>query len=359
MQTLKTYLTAVKTRKTNPDLIIMGNEAADLDSMASSIAYGYLHTLKTPGAAALPVMPIARADFHLRTEAVFVMKEAGINPDDLVFFDEIDAASLLVKTPLVLVDHNSPSPELEKFQPKVTGIVDHHSDDGNFSDAQPRIIQTIGSTTSIIARLFMDAGFTISSELAVLLGGTILLDTVNLDDSAGRVTDADKEIAAHLLPLCPLSREDFFSQVQKAKFSVQGLSTNDLLRKDYKQWMLGKTLCGIGSALIALEDWARMDSDLSRGFEDFTVERKLDILFSMNAFTNPDFHRHLVIYTKTQAEHDRLLVFLQENGLDLKLMNLEGQKKDGAGYIQFYEQGNLKISRKKLHPILKDFFNES
>ena len=54
------------------DYLVMGNEAADLDSMASAIAYAYLMTARDNSKTIVPFMPILRADFKLRTEAVYV-----------------------------------------------------------------------------------------------------------------------------------------------------------------------------------------------------------------------------------------------------------------------------------------------
>jgi len=161
-----------------------------------------------------------------------------------------------------------------------------------------------------------------------------------------------------LLPLCPLPQEDFFARVQEAKFSVKGLSTNDLLRKDYKEWVLGKTKCGIGSALIPITDWAQMDDDLASGFAAFSESRQLDMLLSMNAFTNPDFQRNLVISTKDEAELDKLVTHLQEKGLELEPVTIEGQKDTDAMCIKFFVQGNLGISRKKMQPILAEYFED-
>ncbi len=358
MISLQTYLTSAKNMIEAVSLVVMGNEAADLDSMASSIAYAYLFTLKNPDSPALPVMPVARGDFHLRTEAVFVMNEAGIGSDDLVFIDDVDFSKLMDGAGLVLVDHNALAPALEKFSDKVVGILDHHHDEGLFPEANPRIIQPTGSATSIVAKEFLDQDVTISREVAILLFGTILLDTVNLDDSAGRVTDADKEIAEKLQPLCPLPRQEYFDKVQQAKFSVEGLSTNDLLRKDYKEWVLGQTKLGIGSALLQLKEWAQMDGDLAAGFDAFCQERNLDLLLSMNAYTDPDFNRDLAIYCQTEGEHEKLLAYLQEKGLDLESIEIEGQEKDSPGFIGFYKQGNLGISRKKMQPILAAYFGQ-
>ncbi len=54
--------------------VILGNEASDLDSMASSVAYAYLlsNDRVSPEETVLPVMNIPRDDFRLRTEAVYL-----------------------------------------------------------------------------------------------------------------------------------------------------------------------------------------------------------------------------------------------------------------------------------------------
>ncbi len=352
---LNTYLASVKSKASHAKLIILGNEAADLDSMASSIAYGYLRSLQ--GEIAVPVMPIPRADFALRTEAVYVFKEAGVNLSDVVFFDEIDLGSLLVGgAGLMLVDHNSLSPNLRQYSGHVVGVLDHHKDEGLYPDVTPRIIQTIGSTTSLVAMEFDQAGFDLGTDVATLLCGTILLDTVNLDPETGRVTPADRTVAITLLPLCRLAAQEFFDNVQKAKFDVAGLSTYDLLRKDYKEFTFDGVQCGIGSALLPVADWAELDSDLFAGFAKYTADLNLDVLFSMNAFTNPDFSRDLVVFCKTPNEHDTLIEYLQENGLELSPIELVDQPQGENGYIRFYKQGNLGISRKKLQPLLAGFY---
>ena len=355
MNPLHNYLATARANLADTRLVVMGNEAADLDSMASSIAYGFLCSLLSPPVAALPVMPIAKADFILRTEAVYVFQEAGIPLEEVLFFDEVDLDSLPGNAELMLVDHNALSSGLKKFADRVTGILDHHKDEGLFLDAEPRIIQTIGSTASLVAMEFERNQVAIPPELATLLTGTILLDTVNLDDKAGRVTEADKEIAARLLPICPLLREEFFSRVQEAKFNIQGLSTVDLLRKDYKEWQLGKMRCGIGSALLPVADWCAMDNDLAAGFAAYADQQQLDLLLSMNAYTDPDFQRDLVVYSPTEERHQQLVSFLNENELALQPITCPDQVPVAKGFHGLYSQGNLAVSRKKLQPLLADF----
>ncbi len=355
MRSIQAYLSAAKAEKNNAITVIIGNEAADLDSMASSITFGYLLSLQDVEGV-VPVMPIARADFKLRTEAVYVFEEAGINLEDVVFFDEVDFEGLMYDgTELVLVDHNRLSPVIDGYFPNVVAVLDHHKDEGLYQEAMVRVIEPVGSTATLIAMEFDKAGIAVEKDVAVLLGGTILLDTVNLDPAAGRVTDSDIRVAEKILPLCPIPQEEFFTNIQQEKFSTAGLSTNDLLRKDYKEFQFEAVRCGIGSALLPVSQWQEMDDNLMAGFANYAAKNELGVLLSMNAYTNPDFNRDLVIYCVDKEGHDRLLEYLHGAGLELSVIEYP-EAQEGVGCISFYRQGNLALSRKKLQPLLADFY---
>lgn len=360
MISLQSYLSSSKINAAQAKLVILGNEAADLDSMVSSITYGYLRSLQDAQLLALPVMPIPRVDFALRPEAVYLFHEAGVNLDDVVFSDEIDLAHLFATgAEMILVDHNRLAPQLERFNDRVAGIVDHHKDEGLYGDASPRLIQTIGSTASLVALEFARAGIGLSREVAILLGGTLLLDTVNLDPGAGRVTDADLDVAAHILPLCPRSQQEFFAIMQKEKFNVAGLSTHDLLRKDYKEFQVGTVHCGIGSVLLSVMDWLKLDPNLCGDIALFARARNLDVLFAMNGFADPDFRRELVVFCATRNDPAGLIDFLQKSGLDLTPLPYPEKIQGVHGFMGFYNQGNSEISRKKLQPLLASYYRTS
>jgi len=76
-------------------LLVMGNEACDADSLASSVALAYSASMNklgdvTPtGAIIAPVINIPRQDLALRQDIVYMLKEASINADDLLFYPEM------------------------------------------------------------------------------------------------------------------------------------------------------------------------------------------------------------------------------------------------------------------------------
>lgn len=357
MNSLQKYLSSAKANKKSANLVVLGNESADLDSMVSSIAYGYLLDEQKRDVKVLPVMPIPRADFKLRPDAVYLFRKAGVDPGDLVFSDEIELETLMANgAGLVLVDHNRLSPAFEKYHANVVIIVDHHADEDMYHDIESRLIENAGSAASLVGREFRKTGATISKEIAILLFGTILLDTVNLDKKVGRVTDIDTEVIEFIFSLYALPRDEYFKNIQREKFNVTGLGTSDLLRKDYKEFLFKTVRCGISSVVLSIEQWKEKDSDLPSALVSFATTRKLDVLLVMNAYDAPEFQRDFVIYCNSQELYEKLFECLQKHVLDLDPVERARGNRYTAGYLSFYRQGNLDMSRKKLQPLLAGCF---
>ncbi len=342
------------------DTLVMGNEACDLDSMASALAFAYTLSCSNREKTIVPLMPIIRGDFKLRTEAVYVFDQAGIDLNNVIFLDDINLERLMKKVKgLALVDHNKLSTPCEPYGDKVSIILDHHKDEGLYPQAVTKVIEPVGSCATLVGEDLSNRCPELAedSHLATLLWGTILLDTVNLAPDAGRVTPKDEAVASPLMTSCSLDGDTFFRAIQKAKFDTDDLGTFDLLRKDYKEFKFNSTRCGIASALLPMVLWDKKDPELCLGFETYVKRRDLDVLISMNAYTDPEFNRDLAVYYADPVEHERLIDFLQEKGLELTEIDLDNQKPCLEGRISFYRQGNLGISRKKLSPMLDDYFS--
>lgn len=341
------------------DYLVLGNEACDLDSMASAIGYAYLLAATERDKTIVPVMPIPRGDFKLRAEAVYVFAKAGIDVANLIFLDDMDFESVIERVLcLVLVDHNQLWGLWAPHGNKVAIILDHHKNENLYPHAVKKLIAPVGSTATLVGeQLITHCPDLIDAHVSLLLWGTLLLDTVNLDSGAGRVTPRDEKMSAILMKFCPLGQAQYFEAVQKAKFKIADLDTFDLLRRDYKQSQLGKISLGIASVLLPLARWGEKDTKLCLGFETYAHGLNLDLLFSMNAYTNNGFSREIAIYCKDIGLHDPLIEFLQEKQLDLTPIRLENQSPCLKGRISFHRQGNPSISRKKLVPLLADYFH--
>ena len=107
---MMTWLGSLKNNFSNTKqvTVVMGNEAADLDSMASAVTYAWYLNLSDSSGNYFPLINIPRADFKLRTEAVYLFKEAGVDIDQLLFIEDVDLEKLKAGSnlKLILVDHN-------------------------------------------------------------------------------------------------------------------------------------------------------------------------------------------------------------------------------------------------------------
>ncbi|HUW71042.1 MAG TPA: DHHA2 domain-containing protein [bacterium] len=355
---LNTFLesAADAARTGKPVRAYIGNEASDLDSMATSVLYAWLKGPISGGLANVPVMNIPREDFNLRTEAVWLFKQAGIDPKNLVFLDDIDLGKILAagKSRLVLVDHNKLSAGQTAWADWVEEIVDHHADEGLYPAAKKNIAP-VGSASTLVAELMVAGNLRLDPAVATLALGTILLDTVNLDPEAKRVTPRDEAVAKKLLESSNANRKDLFDSLQFEKFNVAALSTRDILRKDYKEYKMGSIMCGMSSALLPLADWFKKDTALEVSLKGYAESRRLDVLIVMNAYTAPDFTREMAVHTKDAALRERLVKFMNESGVGLVPLKTSASIPTGA--TEYFSQADLSQSRKKLQPLLSDYLS--
>ena len=342
--------------------VVIGNEAADLDSMVSAIVYGRLvSALVAPGTPpAVPVVNCPRGDFALRTEAVYLFAAQGLDVEALVFVDEIDLDALhgSGRLRLCLVDHNVLAADQAGCADAVEAIIDHHADGGLHPRAEPRWIEPVGSAATLVAEAMLrNRPALIDPQTATLLLGTILLDTVNLDPTAERATAKDEAMASQLKELAGPEAEGLFDRLQAEKFNVSALGTEDLLRKDYKSWDTPSGTYGMSTVTTSLEDWVAKDPGLAAGLEAFLRSRGLACLLATMAYTDAGggFRRQLAVHAPDPELAAGLTAMLEASDLGLSRIRPAGLKDPGEA--MFYTQQNTAVSRKKLQPLLQRFFS--
>ncbi len=95
--------------------ITFGNESCDLDSIVCALVYA--HYKSTKGSADevnLPLLQCLSKDLELNQEAMIVFDMLGIDSSGLLYANDIssDVLSTVAKLSLVLVDHNTPTGNL-------------------------------------------------------------------------------------------------------------------------------------------------------------------------------------------------------------------------------------------------------
>jgi len=192
--------------------IVLGNEAADLDSMVCAIAVSLLRSTESDASSKdlyVPVVNIPAQDFVLRGECVYLFGLLGIDVTaHLVFWDQFDFASLAKENNrlrLVLVDHNHLSAAQEQiFSKSVVEIIDHHVDEKLYLETtqERRNIELIGSCSSLVTEEIIKSDRRreiLTQDVAKLLAATILVDTVNFNPEAKKGTPKDRKLLDTLL----------------------------------------------------------------------------------------------------------------------------------------------------------------
>uniref|UniRef100_A0A8C3K7U0 Prune exopolyphosphatase 1 n=1 Tax=Calidris pygmaea TaxID=425635 RepID=A0A8C3K7U0_9CHAR len=240
--------------------VVMGNEACDLDSTVSALALAYFlaKTSPAPKAAFIPVLNIPRAEFALRTETTFLLRERGLPAASLIFRDEIDLGGLhrAGLLSLTLVDHHVLPSADAALEEAVVEVLDHRPLERDRGAGCRVTAEPVGSCATLVTeRIAQGPPGVLDRLTAALLHGTILLDCVNLSPAAGKVTPRDVACVSLLeerFPELP-ARDAVFQALQAAKFDVSGLTTEQMLRKDLKVLSSDELVLAISAIYVDLE----------------------------------------------------------------------------------------------------------
>ncbi|KAL0946210.1 hypothetical protein HGRIS_012469 [Hohenbuehelia grisea] len=266
-------------------VVSMGNEAGDLDSLASAIAFAWLRST-TGKEQSVPLVQTAREDLQLREENLYALELAGLKDPlaELTFVTDIVPGIPFPSHKFALVDHNRLGDKFSANNPTATvvAVVDHHEDEGLYKDtADPRVILPAGSCASHVALLCPPE---MPAELATLLLCAILIDTDGLKPG-GKALKTDHSAAEFLVPRSTFAQsvpgdflddpagnklweapaiKDLTKTLGAKKSDVSRLSALDLLRRDYKEnshvlaWAPGQPTikAGMSTVPVGVKNWA-------------------------------------------------------------------------------------------------------
>jgi manganese-dependent inorganic pyrophosphatase len=188
-------------------------------------------------------------------------------------------SNLLAPSPvkLILVDHNELSqavPGAEKVD--ILEIVDHHRL-GNFHTDQPiRFInQPVGSTCTVVATLYRQAGIDPEPAIAGLMLAGLLSDTVILKSPT--TTAVDREIARWLGELSGLDPEDFGRRIFQAGSALAAYpSRRELVLSDFKEFATGDNSFGIGQVeVVSFEEFYALREEIEAALAAVKEEKRL------------------------------------------------------------------------------------
>nr|WP_310616450.1 DHHA2 domain-containing protein [Pantoea cypripedii] len=141
-----------------------------------------------------------------------------------------------------LVDFTEPAQGPDDLhQSNVIGIIDHHRLGGLMTQLPPEVwIKPVGSSATVLWLLMDEADRnSLASSHAILLLGAILSDTVNLKSPT--TTEEDIRTVTQLCVRTGINRKTFGRHLLSAKTDLDGLSSQHLLEKDLKAFVIAGT----------------------------------------------------------------------------------------------------------------------
>lgn len=147
---------------------------------------------------------------------------------------------------VILVDHNERSQTVNGIeQAEILEIIDHHRL-GDITTGNPIYFKNepVGSTSTIIATLYQDAGLRPIRSIAGILCAAILSDTLHFVSPT--CTHIDRLMAQRMAEIAGIDIDEFAQKMFNAGSSLLGREPVDIVRSDFKEYKLGKLRFGIG-----------------------------------------------------------------------------------------------------------------
>ncbi|MBR6442198.1 MAG: putative manganese-dependent inorganic diphosphatase [Clostridia bacterium] len=182
---------------------------------------------------------------------------------------------------VVLVDHNEMGQAVAGLeQADIIGIIDHH----RLADVQtgnPVFMRNepIGSTTSIIAKMYQEHGLMPSKQLAGLMAAAIISDTVMFKSPT--CTPHDRTLAERLARHAGIDCEELGRSMFSRGVSAD-MPAEDLLRYDMKEFHLASHSLAISQITTVDSDpFLRMKDAFVESLEKIRREKQYDIAMMM------------------------------------------------------------------------------
>ena len=217
------------------------------------------------------------------------------------------------KKRVVLVDHNEVSQSVPGLdQAEIVEIIDHH----RLADVQtgnPIYMRNepVGSTTTIVAGMFMERGLMPSARMAGIIACAILSDTLMFKSPT--CTARDVAMAERMAMIARVSIEELGHLIFSASTASDKLP-EDILFADFKEFMITDHTLGVGQVVT-------LDSDA-------IISRKGEFLAAMQKKMD-ERHYDMMIFMITDMLHEGShLLFLGESDVIAQAFNSQPEENE-------------------------------
>lgn len=267
---------------------VFGHTKPDTDSIISAILYSnYLNSKNIESKA------IKLGD--LNNETKFILEKFGVEIPETI--EELEGNSKVV-----LVDHNEPLQSIKNIEKlDIDTIIDHHKFGLNTNKPVNIRAEKLGSTCSVLYKIFKENNYEISKEESCLIISGIISDTLFFRSPT--TTDEDKEICKELKEISEIENlENYSLEMFAAKSDLGDMPIEKIIKMDYKEFEFCREKYGIGVIETTNPDYIfRRKDEIIKELNRIKKEENLKgILVSVIDILNE--HNQTIVADEHEAE---------------------------------------------------------
>ncbi|WP_297416903.1 putative manganese-dependent inorganic diphosphatase [Clostridium sp.] len=223
------------------------------------------------------------------------------------------------KKKVIQVDHNERGQSVDGLEEaEVLEIIDHHRV-ADIQTSNPIFFRNepLGSSSTIVGKCYFEHNITPSKEVAGLLCGAIISDTLLFKSPT--CTEQDKVTCKKLAEIAGISSlEEFAKEMFKAGTSLKGKSVSQIFNQDFKPFTMGEVKVGVAQVNT-------MDID---GFMPLKDEM---LSFMQSEADNKGYDVVMLLLTDILKEGSQVLVAGERHDYVEKTFNVE--LKDSMAFL--------------------------
>lgn len=246
-------------------ILVFGHQNPDTDAIGAAIAFSELQKQKGQD-----------------TEAV-ALGEAGEETQFALDYFGLKAPRVITKatdetTNVMLVDHNEFQQSVDDIEDvSILSVVDHHRI-ANFNTADPLYYRAepVGCTSTIILKLYKEAGLSPEKAVAGIMLSAIISDTLLFKSPT--CTQEDIDAAQELAEIANIDVNDYGLKMLKAGTNLSDKSAAILLDMDAKSFPMNDKTVRIAQVnTVDLQEVFDRQSELEKAMEEANKESNYDL----------------------------------------------------------------------------------
>ena len=171
------------------------------------------------------------------------------NKDECLGLIRLTGPNEYEKQKVILVDHNNLAQSVDGIEEAdILEIIDHHNL-GAIGTTVPINFRSkpVGCTSTMIYDMFIENKVTIPKNIAGIMLSAILSDTLLL--TSPTTTEDDRFVAVKLASIAKVDIDKYGTEMLKAASSIAGKSVEELIKMDFKSFVVGSKNLGIGQIM--------------------------------------------------------------------------------------------------------------